>query len=82
MFREVNHARTDALIEYIRILPQSEQKIIVDSLTASKSKKKLSTKEKKKLQILKGIAEGLKEIKEAKRTGKPMKTLDEFLDEL
>jgi hypothetical protein len=79
MFREINHARTEALVDYIRILPVSEQKFITRQLN---SKKKLSAKEKRKLKELKGIAEGLREIKESKRTGKPMKTLDEFLNEL
>jgi hypothetical protein len=79
MFRGINNARTAATVNYIRTLPEPEQKAIVRQLV---SKKKLSKKAKKKIEILKGIAEGLREIKEAKRTGKPMKTLDEFLDEL
>jgi hypothetical protein len=56
MFREINHARTEAIINTIRILPESEQKFIVRQLN---SKKKLSAREKRKLQVLKGIAEGL-----------------------
>jgi hypothetical protein len=82
MFKEVNHARTEALIEYIRILPEREQKLIASSIPTSKSKKKLSTREKKKLQELKGIAEGLREIKEAKRTGKKLPDLQDLIDEL
>ena len=35
-----------------------------------------------KLNILTGIQEGLQEIKEAKRTGKKMKTLTEVLNEI
>ncbi len=66
-------------INNIRILPESEQKFIVRSLN---SKKKLSAKEKKKLQILKGIAEGLREIKEAKRGGKELPDLQDLIDEL
>ncbi len=82
MFREINHARTEALIDYIRILPENEQKAIVSGISDFKGKKKLTKKQKNTQQVLKGIAEGLKEIKEAKRTGKPMKTLEEFLDEI
>jgi hypothetical protein len=85
MFKEINHARTDAIIDLIRTLPELEQTVIARGLSAAKPKKKLSEKEKRekrKQSHLKGIAEGLREIQEAKRGGKPMKTLDEFLDEL
>ena len=36
----------------------------------------------KKLDIMIGIAEGLKEIKSAKKNGRKLKTLTEVLDEL
>ena len=79
MFREINHARTEAIINTIRILPESEQKFIVRQLN---SKKKLSAREKRKLQILKGIAEGLKEIKEAKRNGNKLPDLQDLINDL
>jgi hypothetical protein len=79
MFREINQARTDSIVNYIRTLPESEQKAIARNLT---SKKKLSAKEKRKVQELKGIAEGLREIKEAKRGGKQLMDLEDALNEL
>jgi hypothetical protein len=79
MFREINRQRTDSIVSYIRTLPESEQKVITRRLT---SKKKLSAKEKRKLQELKGIAEGLREIKEAKRGGKQLMDLQDALNEL
>jgi hypothetical protein len=79
MFREINHARTEAIINTIRILPESEQKFIVRQLN---SKKKLSAREKRKLQVLKGIAEGLKEIKEAKRNGNKLPDLQDLINDL
>ena len=42
MFKEINHARTEAIIGYIRTLPDSEQKVIVSTLTEAHPKKKLS----------------------------------------
>ncbi len=82
MFKEINHARTEAIIGYIRTLPDSEQKVIVSTLSDTDPKKKLSTKEKKKQEHLRGIAEGLREIKEAKRTGKKLPDLQDLIDEL
>lgn len=40
------------------------------------------TKLQNKLNVLIGIQQGLREIKEAKRTGKKMKTLTEALNEI
>lgn len=82
MFREINHTRTGAIIDLVRTLPEREQKIIVKTLTTPQKKKKLSKKEKKTQEVLNDIAEGLREIKEAKRTGKKMMSLDEALNEL
>ena len=80
MFREINHTRTEAIIELIRTLPASEQTAIARSL--AKPAKKLSSKEKKTREVLNDIAEGLREIKESKRTGKKLMSLDEVLNEL
>lgn len=82
MFREINHTRTGAIIDLVRSLPEREQKIIVKTLNTPQQKKKLSKKEKKTQEVLKDIAEGLREIKEAKRTGKKMMSIDEALNEL
>jgi len=82
MFREINHTRTGAIIDLVRSLPEREQKIIVKTLTTPQQKKKLSKKEKKTQEVLNDIANGLREIKEAKRTGKKMMSLDEALNEL
>ena len=82
MFRETNHTVTEAIINLVRTLPEREQKIIAKTLNTTKPTKKLSKKEKKTQEVLNDIAEGLREIKEAKRTGKKMITLDEALNEL
>jgi len=80
MFKE--HT-TEKLIEYIQTLPDKEQKFIIKTLSTTKVKKARKTGSVRKEQdILNGIKEGLQEIKESKRTGKPLKTLDEFLNEL
>jgi phage-related protein len=80
MFKEINQARTEAVIDYIRMLPVNEQKAIIKSI--SKPGKKLTKKQKKTQEVLKGIAEGLREIKEAKRGGKQLMNLDDALNEL
>jgi hypothetical protein len=82
MFREINNTRTEAIIDLIRTLPQAEQTAIVRSLSAVKRKKKLTRKEKNTQEVLRGIAEGLKEIKDAKRKGKELMDLEEALNEL
>ena len=80
MFKE--HS-TEKLIEYIHTLPDKEQKLIAKSINTSKPvKKKLTEKERKTQEVLKDIAAGLREIKESKRTGKKMMSLDEALNEL
>jgi hypothetical protein len=79
MFKE---SPTEKLIEYIQALPEREQKIIAKTLNAPKRVKKLSKKEKKTQEVLNDIKDGLLEIKEAKRTGKKLKTLEEFLNEI
>ena len=79
MFKE--HA-TEKLIEYIQALPDKEQKFIVKSLSSPKVKKKKNEKRVTEQDVLNSIKRGLEEIKESKRTGIPLKTLDEFLDEL
>lgn len=81
MFKESKHT-TDAIVDLIHTLPQRQQKVIVKKLAASKSPKKLSKKAKKKQEVLKSIEDGLREIKEAKRSGKKRKTMEEFLNEL
>ena len=83
MFRDsVNNTTTEAIIGLIRTLPKREQKIIVKTLNNPKPKKKLSRKEKNKQKELKGIAEGLREIMEAKRGGKQLMDLEDALNEL
>lgn len=79
MFKE--HA-TEKLIEYIQALPVREQRIIAKTLNTPKAKKKLSKKEKKTQEVLNDIAEGLREIKEAKRTGKELPDIQVLIDEL
>jgi hypothetical protein len=80
MFRETNHSTTKAVIELIRTLPDREQKVIAKTL--AEPKKKLSAREKKKQEVLNGIAEGFREIKEARRGGKQLMDLDDALNEL
>ena len=82
MFREINNTRTEAIIDLIRTLPQAEQTAIVRSLSAVKRKKKLTRKEKNTQEVLRGIAEGLKEIKDGKRKGKELMDLEDALNEL
>ena len=81
MFKE--HS-TEKLIEYIQTLPDKEQKVIVKTLSSNKVKKvrKKATRGRTEQDVLDSIKRGLQEIKESKRTGKPLKTLDQFLDEL
>jgi len=59
-----------------------EQKYIAKTLTSSSAKKSRKTSGKKEEDVLKSISKGLKEVKDAKRSGKSLKTLDKFLDEL
>lgn len=82
MFREAKHTTAEAIIELIRTLPKSEQTAIAKGLSADNPKKKLNKKAKKTQEVLNDITEGLREIKEAKRTGKKLMTLDEALNEL
>ncbi len=79
MFRE---GATQKLVEYIQTLPKDERIYIAGKISEPKAKKKLSKKEAAKQRVLDGIKEGLLEIQEAKRTGKKMKTIDEFLNEI
>ncbi len=79
MFRE---GQTQKLIEYIQTLPKDEQLYIAEKISEPKAKKKLSKKEAAKQRVLDSIKHGLLEIQEAKRTGKKMKTIDEFLNEI
>ena len=76
MFKE---NATQKLIEYIQTLPKEERKIIAENILEPKKEKKASGKKKK---VLSDIKEGLFEIKEAKRTGKKLKTLAAFLNEI
>lgn len=78
MFKETP---TQKLVEYLQTLPEKDKQVIVKTLSSPKPKKKLNEKDKRKQQVLKSISAGLHEIKESKRTGKPLKTLDEFLNE-
>lgn len=80
MFRETSHTTTKAVIELIRTLPDKEQRVIAKTLAAPK--KKLSKREKKTQEVLNDIAAGWSEVKEAKRTGIPLPTLTETLNEL
>lgn len=82
MLREINHIRAEALVDYLRTLPKVEQEIIISRLSGEGPKKKLGRKEKNTLRELRGIAEGLREIKEAKRAGKELMDLDDLLSEL
>ncbi|MBS1622777.1 MAG: hypothetical protein JST83_02070 [Bacteroidetes bacterium] len=68
---------TQKLIEYIQTFPREERKLIAREILEPSEKKKNATKQK----VLKDIKAGLLEIKESKRTGKKMKSLDEFLNE-
>ncbi len=80
MFKE---RTTEKLIEYIQALPEKEQRFIVKTLSSPKVKKSdKAALVRTEQDILNGIKQGLQEIKKSKRTGKPMKTLDEFLNEL
>jgi hypothetical protein len=81
MFKE--HS-TEKLIEYIQTLPDKEQKVIVKTLSSNKVKKvgKKATRGRTEQDVLDSIKRGLEEIKESKRTGKPLKSLSETLHEL
>lgn len=75
MFKET---ATQKLIEYIQTLPKQERKVIAENILEPKAKKKTNSKQK----VLNDIKHGLREIKEAKRTGKKLKSLDTFLNEI
>jgi hypothetical protein len=80
MFKERS---TEKLIEYIQTLPDKEQKAIVKTLSGTKSKKVVKPRGVKTEQdVLDSIRLGLEEIKESKRTGKPLKSLEATLYEL
>ncbi len=76
MFREDSTAK---LIDYIQTLPKQERKRIAQMIVEPKAK--TNKKDNAKLKVLKSVKNGLLEIKEAKRTGKKLKTLSEFLNE-
>ncbi len=80
MFKE---STTEKLIEYLQALPDKEQKFIIKSLSTAKIKKPRKTDPSRTEQdVLDTIKKGLQEIKEAKRTGKPLKNLEDTLHEL
>jgi len=79
MFKE---KATQKLIEYIQTLPKQERETIAQGILAPDPKKKPDKKERAKQKVLNDIKSSLLEIKEAKRTGKKLKTLDEFLNEI
>ncbi len=76
MFREDSTAK---LIDYIQTLPKQERKRIAQMIVEPKAK--TNKKDNAKQKVLKSVKKGLLEIKEAKRTGKKLKTLSEFLNE-
>jgi hypothetical protein len=76
MFREDSTAK---LIDYIQTLPKQERKRIAQMIVEPKVK--TNKKDTAKQKVLKSVKNGLLEIKEAKRTGKKLKTLSEFLNE-
>ncbi|MBL7801875.1 MAG: hypothetical protein JNL95_14220 [Chitinophagales bacterium] len=76
MFREDSTAK---LIDYIQTLPKQERKRIAQMIVEPKAK--TNKKDNAKQKVLKSVKNGLLEIKEAKRTGKKLKTLSEFLNE-
>ena len=79
MFKERS---TQKLIEYIQTLPKEERQKIVEQISEPKAKKKPAQKGTAKRKVLSDIKSGLVEIKEAKRRGKKLKTLDTFLHEI
>ena len=79
MFKERS---TEKLIEYIQTLPDREQKAIVKTLSSVKANKEKRAGAKTESDVLNGIKQGLREIKASKRTKKPLKTLDDFLNEI
>lgn len=80
MFKERS---TEKLIEYIQSLPDREQKVIVKTLSNPKTKKVSKSHPPKTEQgVLNNIKQGLEEIKQSKRTGRPLKSLEETLHEL
>ncbi len=79
MFKE---KATQKLIEYIQTFPIQERQMIAERILEPKAKKKPAKKETAKRKVLNDIKSGILEIQEAKRTGKKLKTLDAFLNEI
>ena len=79
MFKEKG---TQKLIEYIQTFPKEERQLIAEQILEPKTKKNTDKKEAGKRKVLNDIKSGLLEIKEARRTGKKLKTLEEFLNEI
>jgi hypothetical protein len=79
MFKE---KATQKLIEYIQTLPKEDRQLIAEQIVAPKTKKKADKKDKSKQKVLNDIKHGLREVGEAKRTGKKLKSLDTFLNEI
>jgi hypothetical protein len=79
MFKEKT---TQKLIEYIQTFPKHERQVIAEQILSPKPKKNANKKASGKQKVLNDIKSGLLEVKEAKRTGKKLKTLDTFLNEI
>ena len=79
MFKEKS---TQKLIEYIQTFPKHERQVIAEHILEPKAKKSSSKKSSKKQKVLNDIKSSLLEIKEAKRSGKKLKTLEAFLNEI
>jgi len=76
MFKE---KATQKLIEYIQTFPKHERQVIAEQILSPKPKKNATEKASGKQKVLNDIKSGLIEIKEAKHTGKKLKTLDTLL---
>jgi len=79
MFKENSTAK---IIEYIQSLPAKKQRVILETISTKTQKKERKTSSITEQAVLNNIKIGLLEIKEAKKTGKKLKTLDQFLNEL
>jgi hypothetical protein len=79
MFRK---KQTQKLVEYLLTLSKDTRNYIAKEISASIAKEELRKKELAKKRVLNDIKLGLLEIEESKRTGKPLKKLSEFLEEL
>lgn len=83
MFRELHHTTAEAIIDLIRTLPERDQKVIVKTLSSSGNRRTRKAPSKRtEKDVLDTIKAGLEEIKESKRTGKPLKSLRTTLNEL